>query len=117
MKRLKELAGGVLIAGLVSTGVVVATPSQPAEAMVCGYSTELEEGEGGLPDWIPIIGGVSWSGKQQVAHWGNCTKSKQKIKITYSGSSKTVCVTPGDTRLGLTKNAPKVTSATLLGKC
>lgn len=117
MERTKRLMGSLLIAGVVSAGAVVAAPAQPASAMVCGYSVELEKSDGGIPGWVPIIGGISWKAERQVGHWGNCTKGNQKVKVTTSGGSKTVCVTPGDTRLGLVKKSPKVTGATKLGTC
>lgn len=117
MELTKRLMGSVLLAGMIGAGAVVAAPAQPANALACGYSVKMEKSESGIPGWIPIIGGISWTGEQQVGHWGNCTKSNQKIKITTSKGSKTACVTPGDTRLGLVKHKPNVKSATKIGKC
>ncbi|MBM7025963.1 DUF6355 family natural product biosynthesis protein [Clavibacter zhangzhiyongii] len=115
-----RLITGTAAAALALTGIAVlhTATAAPASAYVCGYSVENEDYKSLWSVDLPIVGTVDpFGGTRQVAHYGNCTKSKQRISVKTASGKKSYCVSPGDTRLGFTQNGSKVSGAVKTGTC
>lgn len=116
-KRVGILAAAVAIAAATFTGIQIASPT-PASAYVCGYNEQVEEFSS---DWsvnLPFFGTIDpFGGERLVGHYGNCSDTNVKITVKTANGAATKCVEPGDTRLGFTAQAPKVSGATKVGSC
>ncbi|WP_423921487.1 hypothetical protein ACPEEZ_00870 [Frigoribacterium sp. 2-23] len=119
-----QIRNGVrALAASVATGVAIVgggalLTAAPASAMVCNYSEEIESYSSDWQVSVPIVGSVDpFGGQRQVAHWGNCSSGKEKVKVTWKGGSKTYCVPKGDTRLGFTENDKQISGAKKTGTC
>jgi hypothetical protein len=111
---------GAAAAALALTGLAVlhTATAAPASAYVCGYSVENEDYKSLWSVDLPFVGTVDpFGGTRQVAHYGNCTKGKQRISVSTGSGKKSYCVKPGDTRLGFTQNGSKVSGAVKTGTC
>lgn len=107
--------GALAAAGLV--GVSLANPA-PAQAMVCGYSTQIEDYESAFAINLPFIGSVDpFGGQRQVAHYGNCSDGSERISVISADGNSSYCVPPGDTRLGFTQNDRMISSAYKTATC
>jgi hypothetical protein len=108
-------AGALATAGLVGVSLASAAPAQ---AMVCGYSTQIEDAESAFAINLPIIGAVDpFGGERQVAHYGNCSDGHVQITVTTSDGNSSYCVPPGDTRLGFTENDRMISNAYMTSTC
>ncbi|OLL74273.1 hypothetical protein Ae168Ps1_2660c [Pseudonocardia sp. Ae168_Ps1] len=94
-------------------------PAPDAEAVACGYSRQLEDvPPTGFSAALGPISAPIGGGQRQIGHWGNCSPGNQKVAVQQAnGAAPTVCVTPGDTRLGLATGSEGITGATAQGGC
>ena len=117
MRTVRSIFSAATLAGVIGAGLVVAGAA-PANAVACGYSEKQEHISSSISITLPIVGTVDpFGGNRMVAHWGNCTKGNQKIKVNTKRGPKDLCVTPGDTRLGLSRNDQRISGAVAIGKC
>ena len=114
----KTAASAGLVGAIAITGMAT-LPATQADAMVCGYSQQLEEVEGaGVSISLGPISFILGGGQKQVAHWGNCGDGKTKIAVdTTKHGTVEHCVTPGDARLGPASGSDRVTGARAIGAC
>lgn len=109
---------GAAVVGLTTVAGTLG-PVPAAQAVACGYSQQLEDVPStGFSAALGPISAPIGGGQRQIGHWGNCTPGNQQIVVQQAnGANPTVCVTPGDTRLGLATGSAAVTGATARGAC
>lgn len=120
----KKIISGIA-AAVLGTALVVGTGTtgaEPAAAATCGYSLINEKTPPSNFHWdVPIFGEIDLGGGNQtvtVGHFGNCSNDNVKISVQTTGGKKNLCVTPGDTRLGISAESNgKVQGATKIGAC
>lgn len=121
---IRKIISGIAAVLLGTAGVVGigATGAEPASAATCGYSLINEETPPSNFHWdLPIIGEIDLGGGGQTVtfgHFGNCSNENVQISVTTTDGKKNLCVTPGDTRLGISAESNgKVQGATQIGAC
>ena len=99
-------------------GVASFVEAPEAHAITCGYSVHNEDVESWAALEVPWIGNVDvLGGKREFAYWGNCSGGNEKIIVQSANGPSQKCVTPGETKLGQTKNEKKISSAKKVGTC
>lgn len=118
---IKTTFASSLTVGMLAVGGVAAvevSQAEPSEAAVCGYSTKMEDYESMFHLDLPVIGEVDpFGGKREVAYYGNCGSSNQKITVKSQDGNYSLCVTPGETKIGFTQHDRKITGASKAGTC
>lgn len=56
-------------------------------------------------------------GRVETAFWGNCSGGNEKIKVNAASGDYEVCVNPGDSQLGTTREGKKISGASKIGAC
>lgn len=120
----KKITSGfatVVVGAASITGLGIATAA-PASAVACGYSLVNEQTPPSGLNWdLPIFGELDLGGGNATVtagHYGNCSGANEKIVVHTTDGDKELCVTPGDTRLGIsTESNGNVTGATGAGPC
>lgn len=115
----RPVAVSALVAAAFSTATVAGTVHTPeASAATCGYSVHNEDVSSDISVDLPWVGTVDpFGGKREFGYWGNCSGGNEKIIVHTANGDEEKCVTPGETKLGQTKNEKKVSGATKKGAC
>lgn len=95
----------------------LSTQVAPAQAAVCGYYVTTERMETAAQ--VPVFG---WSfdlfgGPVRVGHYGHCGNKNVKVRVDMKSSYTFLCVTPGDTSIGLTERNPYIKNVYYVGQC
>lgn len=118
--RAKRFIAGVGAASFAFTGLTLLNEVPEASAATCGYHTEHVDREHnwfdvdmpGIDVTVPFPGG-----RVETAFWGNCGGGNEKIKVNSEGGDSEICVTPGETNLGTTREGKKISGASKIGDC
>lgn len=122
MNAMRKIASTV-VAGLLmvsSAGFALLVTAVPANAMSCGYHTQMEEYDSGWSFSLPFVGGSydPFGGERSVAYYGNCSDSMVKIRMQTKGGSEVKCVEPNTSaRLGLAETDREISYASKIGYC
>lgn len=109
------ITGAVALSTAVAP-LAVQTPA--AGAVTCGYSVHNEDVSSDISVDLPWVGTVDpLGGKREFGYWGNCGSSNDDIIVHSSNGDERKCVTPGETKLGQTKNEKKISGAERVGSC
>lgn len=108
-------AGGVTLA-VATAPLVIQAPL--ASSATCGYSVHNEDVSSDASLNLPIFGEVDpFGGKREFGYWGNCGDGNEEIVVHAANGDERKCVTPGETKLGQTRNEKKVSGAERVGDC
>lgn len=113
--RIKRLSMVVALVAIPFGGVSLQTT--PAQAAVCGYYVATERMDTALQ--VPVFGWVFdvFGGPVRVGHYGHCGNTNVKVRVDMRSSHTFLCVTPGDTSIGLTERNPYVKNVYYVGRC
>lgn len=100
----------------VAAPLVIQAPA--AGAVTCGYSVHNEDVSSDFAINLPWGGTADpLGGKREFGYWGNCSHSNEEITVHTANGDEHKCVTPGETKLGQTKNEKKISGAEKVGNC
>ena len=117
---IKRMLVGTGALSLVFAGMVTIGETPEASATTCGYHTEHIDREHNWGDvTIPVVDvTVPFpGGRVETAFWGNCSGGNEKIKVNAASGDYEVCVNPGDSQLGTTREGKKISGASKIGAC
>lgn len=113
--------GRVILTGTMAFSAIaapLAMQAPAAGAVTCGYSVHNEDVSSDFSIDLPWVGTVDpLGGKREFGYWGNCGNSNEEIIVHTANGDERKCVTPGETKLGQTKNEKKVSGAKKVGNC